>query len=878
LSPNRKQGDLADAVVRPPWASPDAAPSTPPYPAHLDYHNHRGRPCHNSSMRRLLLAVFILLGTTGSSTALSVSALGARDVRQRWRQHSQQQQQHVLSPSPGMSYGHPARPARRPAGFVALGDSYSAGIGTGFNGTEDDCRRGLHAYPKLVQSDLDGAFEFLSCTGSTIDDMLSGADNSQVDAFNTSLPVDFALLSIGGNDLGFFDIMNRCIFRFYSFYSGTCDEALRRSQEAFNGPEFEQRLRLVIMEILDRVQWEKHPWFTIVVTGYAHFFNAETAECDECSFGVWWRGPKLERKLRQRMNRMVVEVNNKIRSSVDEINAGFTEPRVMFVDYDDAFEGHRFCEPNVTEPDYGRNDTWFFLVGGQDNSAANNSAHSAASTHARPLPPASPLVNPRTCLEPARKSGDWGGLALCMMAMAVEKNPSLRSRHGEVVAENSMWYVPTYYGKTFHPASCQPLAASRHPATPAKMAPESDQTIKVASKKDGKSGTIKLKKPPPKHSKPGNWRDGSVVEADGNASDDKKKNGASPSTSVASPGPVVNQLDDTARETFATGRPLEDSPDLQQCKHCKKSILKTAAKAHIAQCLKLKKEKAQRKKEAREARERAKEAAREEARKADEENGDGKGDDESDEDDKKGSVAGKKAAGKKPEEDKKGKKRKAEGEPDKGPKAKKKKDEPKPKVPKPKGPVDVERQCGVILPNGQPCARSLTCKSHSMGAKRAVAGRSLPYDMLLAAYQKKNQAKQQKAALDANAPVEDEDEVNNGPVDSDEEAGAVMGALALWNPQPLMPQPIFTPIKRQYQLARLHEQLQMATNGGRANIFQVAGYGAQKLPDGHPGMFDGEDAPGEPDVGNLVFPGSARSASFALNTAPPRRPSVTSRG
>jgi len=58
------------------------------------------------------------------------------------------------------------------------------------------------------------------------------------------------------------------------------------------------------------------------------------------------------------------------------------------------------------------------------------------------------------------------------------------------------------------------------------------------------------------------------------------------------------------------------------------------------------------------------------------------------------------------------------------------------------GPVDVEKQCGV-LKDGVPCARSLTCKSHSMGAKRAVPGRSLPYDMLLAAYQKKNQAKQQ---------------------------------------------------------------------------------------------------------------------------------------
>lgn len=58
------------------------------------------------------------------------------------------------------------------------------------------------------------------------------------------------------------------------------------------------------------------------------------------------------------------------------------------------------------------------------------------------------------------------------------------------------------------------------------------------------------------------------------------------------------------------------------------------------------------------------------------------------------------------------------------------------------GPVDVEKQCGV-LKDGVPCARSLTCKSHSMGAKRAVPGRSLPYDMLLTAYQKKNQAKQQ---------------------------------------------------------------------------------------------------------------------------------------
>lgn len=389
-----------------------------------------------------------------------------------------------------------------------------------------------------------------------------------------------------------------------------------------------------------------------------------------------------------------------------------------------------------------------------------------------------------------------------------------------------------------------------------------DDAIKVNAKKDTKNGTIKLKKQPPKHNKPGNWKDGSVIEED-------KKNGSSPATAAPSPGPVVNQLDDTAREAFATGRPLEDSPDLQQCKHCKKSILKTAAKAHIAACLRVKREKAQRKKEAREARERAKEAAREEeAKKLEEENG-GKDDDDSDDDgDKK---PGAKKAAKKTGDEGKGKKRKADGEPDKGPKNKKKKEEPKPKVPKPKGPVDVERQCGVILPNGQPCARSLTCKSHSMGAKRAVAGRSLPYDMLLAAYQKKNQAKQQKAALDANAPVEDEDETNAGPIDSDEETAAVMSALARWKPQPLIPQPVFAPIKRQYQLARLHEQLAMATSGGRTNIFAVSGYKAEAYGDA-----PGEDAPGEPDVS---FPGGPmRAGSFNMGAPPSRRASVTSRG
>ncbi|KAH9898833.1 SCA7, zinc-binding domain-containing protein [Xylariomycetidae sp. FL2044] len=412
---------------------------------------------------------------------------------------------------------------------------------------------------------------------------------------------------------------------------------------------------------------------------------------------------------------------------------------------------------------------------------------------------------------------------------------------------------------------------------------DGEGTINVASKKAAQgqlNGFVKLKKATPKQTKPGNWSDGSV------ALDDKKaRSTESPSTTLGalSPSPVINALDENSRETFTSGSPLDDNLNLQQCKHCKKGIIKTAAKDHIANCLKIKREKAQRKKEAREARERAKEQAREEeARKADED-GDARAHDDSDDDDdgspgKKvtDGKASKKVGGKKPDGEPKGKKRKADGDADKGPKNKKKKEEPKPKVPKPKGPVDVEKQCGVLLPNGQPCARSLTCKSHSMGAKRAVAGRSLPYDMLLAAYQKKNQAKQQKAALDANAPLEDDDDANTGPVDSDEETAAVMNALRTWRPQPPVPQTTFEPIKRTYQNARLREQIQTATNNGRTNIFKVVGLGAQRLPDNHnhaeTGM-DLDDAPGEPDLSMMGAVGGRRSSSLSMSG----RPSLASR-
>lgn len=320
-----------------------------------------------------------------------------------------------------------------------------------------------------------------------------------------------------------------------------------------------------------------------------------------------------------------------------------------------------------------------------------------------------------------------------------------------------------------------------------------------------------------------------------------KETRASPNAS-----PILPGLDEKTIAAFPTGKPREeDHIESVICKTCKRPILKQAAVDHIRGCLKAKQEKARKKKEARDAANRAKEKV----------DGDDDGDSKIDgEDAMKGQKSAKKSSavkGMAEDGTKKGKKRKADAggagagaggggeENDKEPKKKKKKEEPKPKVPKPKGPVDVEKQCGVTLPNGAQCARSLTCKSHSMGAKRAVPGRSLPYDMLLQAYQKKNQARQQstslspsfmrcshaflsnflhaktstEAAIDANAPLQD-DMDTNGPVDSDEEKDNVMAAIGRSNPQPIVTQTVIS-TKNKYRYVRIKEMLSHALGGAR---------------------------------------------------------------
>ncbi|KAK9473412.1 Sgf73p [Dipodascopsis tothii] len=317
-----------------------------------------------------------------------------------------------------------------------------------------------------------------------------------------------------------------------------------------------------------------------------------------------------------------------------------------------------------------------------------------------------------------------------------------------------------------------------------------------------------------------NWVD--YAKALEDEDDQAASTASSPSESfnLDSPSPFLDARD---RSALSSTHPLSDKVDYAICNYCAKPFLKHVLARHIRECMPSggggSPPFAERKRvsllDADAAVREHKNGEGSGGRGADRDggadkpkgkagraaaNGGGGGGGGADDKDGKDGKDRKDKDGKVPKEKKTTKKRKNEAAENKAAK-KKKKQSPK-ATPKPKGPVDVERQCGVPLPNGGFCARSLTCKSHSMGAKRNVPGRSQPYDVLLAAYQKKNQIKQ--AALTSSAQLAEDMELGNGPIDSDEEVRSVMEGVHRSYAVPLE-RKVVMPVRVKHQFFRMRE-------------------------------------------------------------------------
>ncbi|MFB9238989.1 SGNH/GDSL hydrolase family protein [Plantactinospora siamensis] len=90
--------------------------------------------------------------------------------------------------------------------YVALGDSYSSGVGGGSYDLST-CLRSANSYPKLwVASHAVNSFSFPACGGAVTSDVI----NNQVSALTGSTTL--VTITIGGNDAGFADVVSSCRF------------------------------------------------------------------------------------------------------------------------------------------------------------------------------------------------------------------------------------------------------------------------------------------------------------------------------------------------------------------------------------------------------------------------------------------------------------------------------------------------------------------------------------------------------------------------------------------------------------------------------------------------------------------------------------------
>jgi hypothetical protein len=89
--------------------------------------------------------------------------------------------------------------------YVALGDSFSSGVGTGSYTLSSSCKRSVYAYPYLIsQQRPNTALAFVACSGATTSDLMANQIQS-VDAATTIVTV-----TIGGNDIHFADLIVQC--------------------------------------------------------------------------------------------------------------------------------------------------------------------------------------------------------------------------------------------------------------------------------------------------------------------------------------------------------------------------------------------------------------------------------------------------------------------------------------------------------------------------------------------------------------------------------------------------------------------------------------------------------------------------------------------
>ncbi|MFD3454119.1 SGNH/GDSL hydrolase family protein [Streptomyces sp. NPDC058691] len=147
--------------------------------------------------------------------------------------------------------------------YVALGDSYAAGVGSGsYDDSRGGCYRSLRAYPRLwANAHTPSGFSFTACSGADTTDVIK----RQLGPLNASTTL--VSITAGGNDAGFVGVMTTCLLN----SSSACLRRIDRARDYI-----ENRLPARLDALYDAIG-SRAPAARVVVVGYPHFYKLGTS-------------------------------------------------------------------------------------------------------------------------------------------------------------------------------------------------------------------------------------------------------------------------------------------------------------------------------------------------------------------------------------------------------------------------------------------------------------------------------------------------------------------------------------------------------------------------------------------------------------------------
>jgi lysophospholipase L1-like esterase len=195
--------------------------------------------------------------------------------------------------------------------YVALGDSYSSGVGAGnYISSSGSCDRSTNAYSQLwANAHAPTSYASVACSGATT----STVNSSQLSALSASTTL--VSITIGGNDAGFTNIMSTCVLQGTS----ACVSAVQSAEN------FAQSTLPGLLDTTYNGIRSHAPNARVVVLDYPVFYQLNVSGC----IG-------LSETSRAKLDEGINLIDGVIQSAASRHSFSFGDVRSIFV-------GHQLC-------------------------------------------------------------------------------------------------------------------------------------------------------------------------------------------------------------------------------------------------------------------------------------------------------------------------------------------------------------------------------------------------------------------------------------------------------------------------------------------------------------------------------------------------------